>query len=93
MGFVPLVEEYRGNVLENIHYGAISVVDENGKVVYAAGDPHHMTFLRSAAKPFQAIPVMKRRIDEVYGLTGKKRPCLPLPTGANASTLMPWNLF
>ena len=35
MGFVPLVEEYRGNVLENIHYGAISVVDENGNVVYA----------------------------------------------------------
>ncbi|WP_098746491.1 asparaginase [Paenibacillus sp. EZ-K15] len=72
MGFVPLVEEYRGNVLENIHYGAISVVDESGKVVYAAGDPHHMTFLRSAAKPFQAIPVMKRRIDEVYGLTGEE---------------------
>ncbi len=72
MRFVPLVEEYRGNVLENVHYGAVSVVDESGKVLYAAGDPHHMTFLRSAAKPFQALPAMKRRIDEVYGLTGEE---------------------
>ncbi|MBB6671990.1 asparaginase [Cohnella nanjingensis] len=72
MGFKPLVEEYRGGVLENVHYGAISVVDEHGRILYKAGDPAHMTFLRSAAKPFQAMPVMKRRIDEAYGLTGQE---------------------
>lgn len=71
-GFTPLVEEYRGGILENVHYGAISIVDEKGNVLYRAGDPEHMTFLRSAAKPFQAIPVMKRRIDEIYGLTGEE---------------------
>ncbi|RXZ78771.1 asparaginase [Paenibacillaceae bacterium] len=70
--FIPLVEEYRGGVLENVHYGAISVVDETGKVIYQSGNPEHMTFLRSAAKPFQALPGMKRKIDEVYGLTGKE---------------------
>ncbi|GAA3403624.1 asparaginase [Paenibacillus hodogayensis] len=70
MGFVPLVEEYRGGVLENVHYGAVSIVDEKGRVLYASGDPQHLTFLRSAAKPFQAIPAMKRRIDEIYGLDG-----------------------
>ncbi|MCZ8513743.1 asparaginase [Paenibacillus filicis] len=69
MSFTKLVEEYRGGVLENVHYGAVCVVDEKGTVIYRAGHPEHMTFLRSAAKPFQAIPVMKRRIDEVYGLT------------------------
>lgn len=71
-GFVPLVEEYRGGILENVHYGAVSIVDETGKVLYSTGDPEHMTFLRSAAKPFQAMPVMKRRIDEKYGLTGEE---------------------
>ncbi|MFC7681074.1 asparaginase [Paenibacillus sp. GCM10028914] len=71
-GFIPLVEEYRGGILENVHYGAISVVDESGKLLYSAGDPEHMTFLRSAAKPFQAIPVMKRSIDEKFGLTGEE---------------------
>ncbi|MGZ7442605.1 asparaginase [Paenibacillus sp. TH7-28] len=69
MRFTPLVEEYRGGVLENVHYGAVSIVDEQGRILYRAGDPEHMTFLRSAAKPFQAIPGMKRRIDRVYGLS------------------------
>ncbi|WP_106766494.1 asparaginase [Paenibacillus faecalis] len=68
-GFTSLVEEYRGGLLENVHYGAVSVVDEAGKVLYSAGDPEHVTFFRSAAKPFQAIPSMKRRIDEKHGLT------------------------
>ncbi|MCS7464277.1 asparaginase [Paenibacillus doosanensis] len=72
MGFIPLVEEYRGGVLENVHYGAVTIVDEKGRLLYSAGDPEHMTFLRSAAKPFQAIPAMKRRIDEAYGLTGRE---------------------
>ncbi|OZQ71135.1 asparaginase [Paenibacillus odorifer] len=72
MGFTTLVEEYRGGLLENVHYGAVSVVDEKGSILYKAGDPEHMTYLRSAAKPFQALPVMKRRIDEVYGLTSKE---------------------
>lgn len=72
MAFVPLVEEYRGDTLENVHYGAISIVDEKGRVLYAAGDPHHQTYLRSAAKPFQAIPALKRRVDELYGLTGEE---------------------
>lgn len=72
MGFTTLVNEYRGGVLENVHYGAISVVDEKGTILYSAGDPEHMTFLRSAAKPFQAIPVMKRKIDKIYGLTGQE---------------------
>lgn len=70
MEFAELVHELRGEVIENVHYGAICVVDERGKVVHRSGDPEHMTFLRSAAKPFQAIPVMKRRIPEIYELTG-----------------------
>ncbi|MFF2481069.1 asparaginase [Paenibacillus sp. NPDC058071] len=70
MSFTTLVEEYRGGVLENVHYGAVSVVDETGRILYKAGNPEHMTFLRSAAKPFQALPVMKRRVDRTYGLTG-----------------------
>lgn len=72
MRFIPLVEEYRGGVLENVHYGAITIVDDKGRLLYSAGDPEHMTFLRSAAKPFQALPGMKEKINEVYGLTGRE---------------------
>lgn len=72
MGFTALVEEYRGGTLENVHYGAVAVVDETGKVVHKAGDEQFVTFLRSAAKPFQAIPAMKRNVPGVYGLTGRE---------------------
>jgi L-asparaginase II len=72
MKFTPLVEEYRGQTLENVHYGAIVVVDEQGKVLHHAGDAEHVTFLRSAAKPFQAVPAMKRNIPDVYGLSGEE---------------------
>lgn len=72
MEFAALVEEYRGGTLENKHYGSISVVDETGNILYQTGNPQQWTFLRSAAKPFQAIPGMKRRIDNVYGLNNQE---------------------
>lgn len=71
-GFKVLVHEYRGGVLENVHYGAISVVNEHGEIIHQVGDPKHMTFLRSAAKPFQALPAMKRNVDREFGLTGNE---------------------
>lgn len=72
MGFERLVEEYRGGVLENVHMGLVCGMDENGRIVYSVGDEQHMTFLRSAAKPFQAIPVIKHGIDEKFKLSPKE---------------------
>lgn len=69
MKLEPLVEEYRGGVLENVHLGVLCGVSDQGEVIYEVGNAEHMTFLRSAAKPFQAIPVMKQNIAEKYGLT------------------------
>ncbi|GED71733.1 hypothetical protein BRE01_54350 [Brevibacillus reuszeri] len=67
-----LVEEYRGKVLENVHYGVVCGVNEHGEVIYSAGDELHVTYLRSAAKPFQAIPVAKQNIDGKFGLTSRE---------------------
>lgn len=69
MYFKPLVEEYRAGVLENVHLGVLCGVNDKGEVVHEIGSAEHVTYLRSAAKPFQAIPVMKRNIAEKYGLT------------------------
>ena len=67
-----LTEEYRGGLLDLTHYGYISVVDENGKVVYAAGDPEAVVYYRSASKPVQALPVIAHRLDEKYGFTDEE---------------------
>ena len=53
---VSLAEVTRGGVVESIHSGAVAVVDRNGRVLQAAGDPYTLTFTRSALKPLQALP-------------------------------------
>ncbi|MDF2684652.1 MAG: asparaginase [Brevibacillus sp.] len=72
MKYSTLVEEYRGGVLENVHYGVVCGVNERGEVIYSSGDDMHVAFLRSAAKPFQAIPVAKQKMDEKFGLTSRE---------------------
>jgi L-asparaginase II len=72
MNVSRLVDEYRGGVLENVHFGVVCGVDHEGRVIYSSGDVEHVVFLRSAAKPFQAIPVAKRKIDEKFGLTSRE---------------------
>ena len=56
---IPLVEVTRGGRVESIHYGAVAVVDAQGRVVAQAGDPALTTYLRSTAKPFQLLPFVE----------------------------------
>ncbi len=64
-----LTEEYRGELLDLIHEGYICVVDENSNVIKSAGNPEAVVYYRSASKPFQALPVIARGLDEKYGIT------------------------
>lgn len=67
--YVPLVELTRGSIVESIHYGAVVVSDSAGKMLFSLGDPGIVTFLRSSAKPFQALPFVERGGVEHFGLT------------------------
>ena len=64
-----LAKVYRGKTVESIHYGSVVVVDSSGKLIYRIGDPNFVTFLRSSAKPFQAIPVVEWGVAEAFGFT------------------------
>ena len=63
------VESYRGAVLESRHRVHVAVVDASGKLVAQAGNPDLVTFWRSAAKPFQALPLVEDGVVERFGLT------------------------
>ena len=63
------VETHRGNILESRHHVHVAVVDDNGRLVAHAGDPDYQTFWRSAAKPFQAMPLLDDGVVERFGLT------------------------
>jgi L-asparaginase II len=52
----------RGEVVESVHrVHAVAVQD--GGIAVAAGDPQFVTFMRSAAKPLQAVPLARERDD------------------------------
>jgi L-asparaginase II len=50
-----LAEQVRSGLAETYHHGAVAVVDADGDLVAWAGDIDRPFFLRSAAKPFQAL--------------------------------------
>jgi L-asparaginase II len=68
-GYVPLVEVWRGETVESVHYGALSVVGSAGRALAAVGDPGEVTFLRSAAKPAQVLPLLASGAAERFGFT------------------------
>ena len=46
----------RGSKIESIHKIHAVVSDKKGRVLMCAGNPEYKSFIRSALKPFQAIP-------------------------------------
>jgi len=51
-----LAEVTRGPLLESMHYGVVVVADITGQVIAHVGDPAHVAYFRSCAKPFQTMP-------------------------------------
>lgn len=69
--WAELVHLYRGQIadqesLEAIHWGAIAVVDGDGKLLHSVGDVTNFVHLRSTAKPFQMLPFLLRKLDEKF---------------------------
>jgi L-asparaginase II len=69
---LPLFEVTRGDMVESVHYGSIAVVDSNGKLISSYGDPKMVAFLRSSAKPFQALPFVEHGGVETFRLTARE---------------------
>ncbi|MBQ7916758.1 MAG: asparaginase [Firmicutes bacterium] len=63
-----LFNEYREDVLENIHEGMVCVVNKDG-IVASVGDTQWTCFYRSCSKQIQVLPVIMRELDMKYGLT------------------------
>ncbi|MEW5924108.1 MAG: asparaginase [Candidatus Zixiibacteriota bacterium] len=63
---------YRGKREESVHYGSIAVVDNKGKLTHYAGDPEFFTFVRSSAKPFQLMALIKTGAADKYDFSKKQ---------------------
>jgi L-asparaginase II len=72
MRYEPVLEVTRGEVVESLHYGAVAVANTAGELIAWWGDPETVTYLRSSAKPFQALPLVESGAAEHYGLTPRE---------------------
>jgi L-asparaginase II len=79
----PLLEVRRGGVPESLHLGSIAVADAAGNLIASVGDPRLVTFLRSTAKPIQALPVIESGAAECFAVTPKE---LALICGSHGGT-------
>lgn len=68
----PLVEVWRGPIVESRHLGHLIAVDGNGKTVASLGSPDTITYLRSSGKPFQALPLITSGAAERFGFSDQE---------------------
>lgn len=76
------VEATRGELVESSHRVTAAVVDRDGRLVAAAGDPGMVTWWRSAAKPFQSMALLDDGAADRFGLTDLE---LALACGSHSS--------
>ena len=67
-----LVEVKRGSITESRHRGHIAVVEPDGNVIASAGALETVTFLRSSAKPLQAMPLLVTGAADRFGFTDRE---------------------
>src|SRR5437870_4008895 len=68
----PLVQVTRGAIIESRHRGHVVAVDGDGRIVAYLGAPETVTYLRSSAKPHQAIPLIASGAADRFGFTEKE---------------------
>jgi L-asparaginase II len=68
----PLVEVTRGGITESRHRGHIVAAEPDGTIAAYLGSPATVTYLRSSAKPHQAIPLVASGATDRFGFTEKE---------------------
>jgi L-asparaginase II len=64
-----VVEVVREGLVESRHRVHAAIVDSEGRLRASVGDPELETFVRSAAKPFQALPIVSDGAMDRFGIT------------------------
>lgn len=68
----PLVQVTRGGISESRHRGHVVAVEPDGSIVAYLGGPETVTYLRSSAKPHQAIPLIASGAADRFGFTERE---------------------
>ncbi|MEO0370433.1 MAG: asparaginase [Pseudomonadota bacterium] len=66
---VPLVDVWRGDMVESQHLGHAVICDGTGQIVECWGDPEQVIYPRSSAKMIQALPLIESGAADAAALT------------------------
>mgnify|MGYP001424130381 CR=1 FL=1 len=81
---IPLtVEVTRGDMVESSHLGAAVVMDREGEIVQAWGDPDKVVYPRSTIKPVQALVLIETGAADAFGVSDAE---LALASASHAGT-------
>jgi L-asparaginase II len=80
-----LAKAIRGETIESIHRGHLIIVDGTGETLFRLGDPETVTFWRSSAKSFQAIPFLRNGTAERFGFSDQE---IALACGSHSGETM-----
>lgn len=64
-----VARSWRGEIVESRVRAHIAVVDVEGNLLYATGDPSYVTYWRSSSKPIQALPLVESGAADALALT------------------------
>ena len=65
----PLVEVWRGSIIESLHRGHLIALDGKGQTIAELGAPALVTYIRSSGKPFQTIPLITSGAADHFGFS------------------------
>ncbi|GGH28103.1 asparaginase [Cribrihabitans marinus] len=65
---VPMVEVWRGSLLESVHAGHAVICDDSGQIVRSWGDPEAVIYPRSSVKMIQGLPLITSGAAAKFGL-------------------------
>lgn len=60
---------YRGPIVDLTHIGHVAVVNCEGELLHACGDAQRLTYIRSCAKPIQALAALESGALDAYGIS------------------------
>ena len=82
IGYLKILVK-RGSSVESIHRAHASICNTKGRVLMKSGSSEYETFIRSALKPFQALPFVTSGTSEKYNLDNKN---LALACGSHSGS-------
>ncbi len=69
---VPMIQLWRGGMLESTHLGHAVICDATGQIVESWGDPQAVIFPRSSCKMLQALPLLESGAADAHSLTDRQ---------------------